>query len=747
MFYAARVTQLLHGAGRCSRLPVVLGADVRVLGPPRLLIDDERRPLSGRPLLLVARLALAGNAPVSPARLGEDLWPAGDGSDGAVRVSLTRVRKALGEDMVVRRGGGYVLERVSCDAVRFEQAVRFGRDRSHSIERRIGSLDAALSEWSGAAFEDVEAGAWFQAESQRLEELREQAVDERFELLLLVGQHERAVAELRGALSRSPTRERRAELLTIALYRSGRQEDALAVVAQVRDDLRERLGLDPGPSLRDIEQQVLLHSPDLAVSPMVLRAGRAVEVEAKLRAATALLRAGVHDETRKILDDADVIVAELGDRRMQGKVLLSRARLLMLSGEGDPSPLIDAARQLGRELHDGELLALAALVRFGAGVPIDKSEGLVEFLEPLSLLPADAPEAVELLCCAAVTVLFTDGSSAASQLLAEAEKVYQRDRSDRSRALVLVSRSLVASVNYAPAELVAAAAVEAYELARATGDASLIVVAAQAVLRSSYEQGDLEAVEAVLDVLEVASQVALLPFGTVRVALCRSTNAFVRGQLDEVPALMATALDLGTRMRTIATIAAVRSQQFILAREADLIEPLVEQARTLRDGQAAPSVWDAVVALGDDAVAAQLATLAPQVPADDSLAVFVALAAEIAADREDAALGAWCASQLELLGDRTLMSGLGTVVMGLGGHYAGLARIAMGDLDRAAEHLAAAADRAAQVGARLWWAYSSVELADVQRRTGAPGQAEGVLVEIDASGLPALSARLARRVA
>ncbi len=726
---------------------MVLGIDVRVLGPLRLTIDGDRQPLTGRPLLLVARLALAAGSPVGPARLAADLWPEGGGSDGAVRVTLTRVRKALGDAVVVRRGGGYLLDGVSCDAVRFEQAVRFARDRSQSIERRLSALDAALDEWSGTAFEGTEAGEWFQSEAHRLEELREQAVDERFELMLLVGRHEQAVAELRGALSRSPTRERRAELLAVALYRSGRQEDALAVIAQVRHDLRERLGLDPGPALRIVEQQVLDHAPELAASPLVFRAERTVEVEARLRAAYALLRAGVFDETGQIIDEAEATATEAGDRRLQGLVLLARARLLMLSGDGDPFPLIDQARLLGRELRDGELLAVAAMVRFGAGVPVDKADGLVEFLEPLALLPSDAPEVLELLCCAAITVLFTDASDAADRLLAEAEKVYERDRSDRSRAILLVTQALSASVHYRPADEVADAAAEAYDLARSTGDATLVTVAAQGALRAGYERGDLAVVDDVLDVLERASRDAMLPFGMVRVALCRSTNAFARGRLDEVPALMAHALDLGTRMRTIATTAALRSQQFLLAREAGFVDVLVAQARDIGATFAMPTVWDAVVALGDDDVAARLAELAPKVPVDDSHGVFIALASEIAAARRDATLGAWCAARLAMLGDRTVMSGLGTVVMGFGEHYAGLASAACDDLDRATEHLHAAAERAEKGGAHLWWAHSTVELADVHRRRGVPAEARAALERVEATDLPAQSARLAARLA
>jgi hypothetical protein len=103
---------------------------------------------------------------------------------------------------------------------------------------------------------------------------------------------------------------------------------------------------------------------------------------------------------------------------------------------------------------------------------------------------------------------------------------------------------------------------------------------------------------------------------------------------------------------------------------------------------------------------------------DDSFGAFTALAAEVAARTADAELGAWCLRHLEARGDRTIVVGLGTLVMGFARHYAGLARLATGDVDGSSGDLRAAARMAADNGAHLWHGHSMVELAEVLGRSG-----------------------------
>ncbi len=205
--------------------------DVRMLGRPHVVVDDVVAPIVGRQLLLALRLAVAERVPISLGRLVDDVWPDGAGTEGAARVGLTRLRNVLGHDAIVHAQRGYTLAtEVGVDAERFEQLLLRGRDRSLEIHGRVRTLDEALAEWRGRALEDVEPLDWVEAVSVRLDEIHEHTVDLRFELRLVDNEPASLVPELRSALDRCPTRERRAEMLALALYRAGRQSEALEAI-------------------------------------------------------------------------------------------------------------------------------------------------------------------------------------------------------------------------------------------------------------------------------------------------------------------------------------------------------------------------------------------------------------------------------------------------------------------------------------------------------------------------------------
>ena len=166
----------------------------------------------------------------------------------------------------------------------------------------------------------------------------------------------------------------------------------------------------------------------------------------RLRAASALIRVGVFEEALSIVEGAIAEARADGDQRTLALALLTQAQALALSGEGDPHALIDQAQTIARATSDGPLLAQAALVRVGSGVPEDKTAALVELTEPLELLAADAPERVDLLCAAAVIVTFIDGSPAAERLLDAARLSYESTGSLRCEAIWLAARSIVAGV-------------------------------------------------------------------------------------------------------------------------------------------------------------------------------------------------------------------------------------------------------------------------------------------------------------
>jgi DNA-binding SARP family transcriptional activator len=380
--------------------------EVKVLGRPHVLVDGTPAPLTGRQLVLAVRLALAAGRPLPNDRLLSDVWPDRTFTDGTVRVALSRLRNVLPAGVIARTDGGYAVTDVRLDMQRFEDLLRVGRDRSHTLEHRIDVYDEALGLWTGTAFESLERRGWVELEAFRLDDLHEQAIDERYELKLTTGHPAEMIAGMLADHERVPTRAQRAELLATALYRSGRQRDALEVLHRIQRYLRDDLGLEPEPSLRALEQRILEHDELLNVPPVSLRASVAAEIESHIRSALTLTRAGAYEAALQVTDEATSVARRLGDRRSLALSLLGRARAVAFAGTEDPHPLIDEARDIARQLRDGQLLARAALARFGSGVPADMMGALVELTEPLELLPSSAPEQVDLLCAAAAVVSF-----------------------------------------------------------------------------------------------------------------------------------------------------------------------------------------------------------------------------------------------------------------------------------------------------------------------------------------------------
>jgi DNA-binding SARP family transcriptional activator len=724
--------------------------EVRVLGHPCVLTDGAIVPLTGRSLVLAVRLALTGPHALPTERLLRDVWPDSSEMAGTVRVGISRLRRTLGTETVRHRAGGYVFSSaVTLDARRFADLVRIARDRGTPLEQRLNVYDEALGLWTGPALDGLDRLEWAECEAGRLDDLREQAIDERFELGLLDNDPSTMLADLRSAHDHAPMREHRAELLATALYRVGRQTEALTVLDRTRRKLRDELGLDASPSLRELEQRILCHDEALRLAPISARASAGAEVESHLRAANALTRHGAYDEALAIVDQAAQIADRTSNRRSIALCMLARATAEGLAGRGGHR-LIDEARTIARELRDGQLLARCALTRFGSGVPDDKQAALVELTEPLDLLPSSAPEQVELLCAAASIVAFIDGSETADRLLDAAEHMYRRHPDVRTEATWLATRSIIGSVRRLPAPVVDEWATRAYELACTTEDSRLTVVTIQALLRSRYTRGDLRGVDEVVDELERSSRDALVSFGLVRVLLCRSTTALMRGELDRVPDLVAAARAEGRRLRTFAAEGATRAQEVILYRELGLDARVRAVARELVERRP-PGVWNAVLAVtGDSDEAERLASTAPQIAADDTRPTFAAYGAEVAARRGDARLGEWCSSLLDQLGDTMVTVGLGSVVLNAAPFYAGLGRLATGDVSGAVERLERALDLTESGGARLWRDHAAVELADALRRTPDPvahARASALVASVTDSPVIELSVLLRRRTA
>ena len=259
-----------------------------VLGPLEAYADGRNVAVGGgRQRALLALLLVHAGEVVSRDRLLEELWAGEPPPSGpqSLDAYLSRLRKAFREagagDVLVTRAPGYVLQVEETDARRFEALAAEGREAliAGAAERAARALAEALALWRGAAYAEVADETWARAEAGRLAELRLSASADRIEAELALGHHNALVPELELLVAREPTRERLVSQLMLALYRSGRQVDALAAYRAARGSLVEELGLEPGPELRRLEAAVLAQDPalDLPAKP----AGRPVSQAAR----------------------------------------------------------------------------------------------------------------------------------------------------------------------------------------------------------------------------------------------------------------------------------------------------------------------------------------------------------------------------------------------------------------------------------------------------------------------------------
>jgi DNA-binding SARP family transcriptional activator len=256
--------------------------EFRVLGPLEVAANGAPLPLGGaKQRAVLALLLLHANEVVSTDRLIDELWGDSPPESAANMLQgyVSHLRKTLepgrrrGEhELLVSRAPGYMLQIASdqLDAERFERLASEGRvlladrDEAAAVER----LRAALVLWRGGALDDLAYEAFARADIDRLEELRLQTLEDRIDAELALGRHEALVAELRELVDRYPLRERLRAQLMAALYRCGRQAEALEMYRDTRRSLLEELGVEPGPALRELEQAILRQDPELgALAP------------------------------------------------------------------------------------------------------------------------------------------------------------------------------------------------------------------------------------------------------------------------------------------------------------------------------------------------------------------------------------------------------------------------------------------------------------------------------------------------
>jgi DNA-binding SARP family transcriptional activator len=276
------------------------GVYFRILGPLEVAEGDRTLSLGGpRQRALLAILLLRANEVVPSDRLADQLWGEAPPPSAAkaIQVYVSKLRKQLGESRLVTRAPGYVLlaESSEVDLAQFEQLV--AKARQADPEDAAALLREALALWRGAPLADLEYEAFAQAEITRLEELRLAVLEERIDADLGAGRHREVLGELESLVAAQPLRERLAGQLMLALYRSGRQAEALAVYHRTRQVLVEEIGLEPNPALQRLEKQILNQAPELdfaepkpeAPERAILLAPRAAEnVDALLALAVPL---------------------------------------------------------------------------------------------------------------------------------------------------------------------------------------------------------------------------------------------------------------------------------------------------------------------------------------------------------------------------------------------------------------------------------------------------------------------------
>ncbi|MGV9314532.1 BTAD domain-containing putative transcriptional regulator [Streptomyces sp. NPDC003691] len=270
-----------------------------VLGPLAVW-DAEGQPVKvpeAKVRALLANLLIHGGGPVPADRLIEDLWAGSppDGSANALQTKISQLRRVLGRERVVREPAGYRLL-LPDDAVETVDALHFQhlaeRARAHDDPSVKGGLLAdALALWRGPAYADIAEYLFARSEIARLEALRLTVLEDRAEVRLTLGEHTALAAELGELVARHPLRERLRTAHMRALYRSGRQTDALRSFRELRRQLADELGVSPGPAVTALHEAILRQEPHLTPptvespscrtnlpTPLTSLIGRATEV-------------------------------------------------------------------------------------------------------------------------------------------------------------------------------------------------------------------------------------------------------------------------------------------------------------------------------------------------------------------------------------------------------------------------------------------------------------------------------------
>jgi predicted ATPase/DNA-binding SARP family transcriptional activator len=243
--------------------------EIRLLGPFEVVAGGRPADVTGtKRHALLALLALHRGRVLGVDELIDGLWGADLPASprNALQHHVARLRAALGQEAIVASDDGYALGDAAVDAQDFEELLAEARLALREGDAAAGAeaVALALGLWRGPALQGLTGTTWFSGEARRLEALRVDALEEQFEAALALGEHREIASALRAAVEENPFRERLWGQLMLALYRSGRQADALGTFQEARSVLAEELGLEPGHDLQSLQFAILAHDPTVA---------------------------------------------------------------------------------------------------------------------------------------------------------------------------------------------------------------------------------------------------------------------------------------------------------------------------------------------------------------------------------------------------------------------------------------------------------------------------------------------------